>query len=186
MSLQQTENESVMGSSEDELSPVQYRRLTSEEIETLTKRVDEVKKEFETYKYKFDVDQELMQRYVSFITNDAKFDGKDCLGLPKIHEALEDCIKEGNRVVMGGKPQYTLSNMHLEAIYYYLTKVTGQGLSEANSLKELLDPVLSSLSRAVVRRSTLQSFLEKAEAKLHGIIDPDENIDPDYNEDAEG
>ena len=76
--------------------------------------------------------------------------------------------------------------MHLEALYYYLTKVTGAGLQEATRLKELLDPVLESLSRAVVRRNTLQSFLEKAEAKLHGIIDPDENIDPEYEENVQG
>jgi len=164
---------------------VQHRKMSTEEIEALKARVDEIKKEFETYKYKFEVDQDLMQKYVSFIENEAKFDGKDCLGLPKVHDALQDCIKEGNKTVMGGKPQYTLSNMHLEAIYYYLTKVTGQGLEEALNLKTLLDPVLDSLSRAVVRRNTLQSFLERAEAKLHGIIDPDENIDPEYEENVQ-
>jgi hypothetical protein len=160
--------------------------MSPEEIENLKQRVDEVKNEFESYQYKLDVDQTMMQRYVDFIRDGAKFDGKDCLGIPKVYDALQDCIKEGNKIVMGGKPQYTLSNMHLEAIYYYLTKVTGTGLDEANSLNQLLEPVLESLSRAVVRRNTLQSFLEKAEAKLHGIIDPEENIDPEYEENAQG
>lgn len=185
MSLQQEQinEQNIQGG---DLEPVQYRTMSAEEIQLLKDRVETVKKEFETYKYKLDVDQALMNRYFDFIINDAKFDGKDCLGLPKVHEALEDCVKEGNKIIMGGRPQYTLSNMHLEAIYYYLTKVTGQGLEQANKLKELLDPVLESLSRAVVRRNTLQAFLERAEAKLHGIIDPDENIDPNYEEDVEG
>lgn len=189
MSLQQVQtNESVdtQNSGEEELQAVQYRRMSPEEIEGLKQRVEDVKKEFESYRYKLDVDQDMMNRYFDFIMNDAKFDGKDCLGLPKVYEALEECVREGNKIVMGGRPQYTLSNMHLEAIYYYLTKVTGQGLKEASSLKELLDPILDSLSRAVVRRNTLQSFLEKAEAKLHGIIDPDENIDPEYEENVQG
>lgn len=185
MSLQQ-EQINEQNIQDGDLEPVQYRTMSAEEIQLLKDRVETVKKEFETYKYKLDVDKTLMDRYFDFIRNDAKFDGKDCLGLPKVYEALEDCVREGNKVIMGGRPQYTLSNMHLEAIYYYLTKVTGQGLEQANKLKELLDPVLESLSRAVVRRSTLQSFLEKAEAKLHGIIDPDENIDPNYEEDVEG
>lgn len=185
MSLQQ-EQINERNDQETDLPIVQHRKMSTEEIQALKDRVESVKKEFETYKYKLDVDQDLMNRYFDFIRIDAKFDGKDCLGLPKVYQALEDCVKEGNKVIMGGRPQYTLSNMHLEAIYYYLTKVTGQGLEQANKLKELLDPVLESLSRAVVRRNTLQSFLEKAEAKLHGIIDPDENIDPNYEEDVEG
>jgi hypothetical protein len=184
MSLQQ---EQTNNETEQRLELVkQYRTMSPEEIENLKQRVDEVKKEFESYQYKLDVDQTMMQRYVDFIRDEAKFDGKDCLGIPKVYDALQDCIKEGNKTVMGGKPQYTLSNMHLEAIYYYLTKVTGTGLYEANLLNQLLEPVLESLSRAVVRRNTLQSFLEKAEAKLHGIIDPEENIDPEYEENAQG
>lgn len=189
MSLQQVQtndNNQEQSGTEDVLPEVQHRRMTIEEIESLKKKVDETKKEFENYRYKLDVDQNMMDRYFEFIKNEAKFDGKDCLGLPKVYEALQECVKDGNKVVMGGRPQYTLSNMHLEAIYYYLTKVTGQGLEEANRLKELLDPILDSLSRAVVRRNTLQSFLEKAEAKLHGIIDPDENIDPEYEENVQG
>jgi len=184
MSLQQ---EQTNNETEQELELVQpYRTMGPEEIEGLKQRVETVKREFESYQYRLDIDQTMMQRYVDFITNEAKFDGKDCLGIPKVYEALQECIREGNKTVMGGRPQYTLSNMHLEAIYYYLTKVTGTGLAEANSLNELLEPVLESLSRAVVRRNTLQSFLEKAEAKLHGIIDPDENIDPEYEENAQG
>lgn len=189
MSLQQVQmNESIEEQNNvgEDIPVVQYRRMSPEEIEGLKQRVEDVKKEFETYKYKLDVDTSMMDKYFAFIENGAKFDGKDCLGLPKVHEALQECVKEGNMFVMGGRPQYTLSNMHLEALYYYLTKVTGQGLAEAMSLKELLDPVLDSLSRAVVRRNTLQSFLEKAEAKLHGIIDPDENIDPEYEENVQG
>lgn len=184
MSLQQeqTDNQNV----EQELQAVQYRSMTPEEIETLKQRVESVKKEFETYRYRLNVDADMMRRYFDFIENHAKFDGKDLLGLPKVFEALKESEKEGMKVVMGGRPQYTLSNMHLEALYYYLTKVTGTGLAEANSFKELLDPVLDSLSRAVVRRNTLQSFLERAEAKLHGIIDPEENIDPEYEEDVKG
>lgn len=185
MSLQQ-EQIDEQNSQEADLPAVQHRNMSPEEIQALKERVEEVKKEFETYKYKLDVDQNMMDRYFHFIKTEAKFDGKDCLGLPKVYEALENCVREGNKIIMGGRPQYTLSNMHLEAIYYYLTKVTGQGLEQANALKELLDPVLESLSRAVVRRNTLQSFLEKAEAKLHGIIDPDENIDPNYEEDVTG
>lgn len=188
MSLQQnqldntTENVNIG----DDIPVVEFRKMTIEEIESLKERVNTIKKDFENYKYRLDVDQTMMERYVDFIVNEAKFDGKDCLGVPKVYEALEECKKEGMKAVMGGKPQYMLSNMHLEAIYYYLTKVTGVGLQEANKIKELLEPVLDSLSRAVVRRNTLQSFLEKAEAKLHGIIDPDENIDPEYEENVEG
>jgi hypothetical protein len=187
MSLQQEQMHGQNAEQEEnDLKPVQYRTMTIEEIESLKERVDSVKKEFESYRYRLDVDQRMMDRYFDFIVTKAKFDGKDCLGLPKVYEALKESEKEGMKVIMGGRPQYTLSNMHLEALYYYLTKVTGAGLEEANALKELLDPVLDSLSRAVVRRNTLQSFLEKAEAKLHGIIDPDENIDPDYEENATG
>jgi hypothetical protein len=189
MSLQQVQmNEAIneQQNTEEELQAVHYRTMSPEEIDGLKERVESVKKEFESYRYRLDIDQDMMNRYFDFIKNEAKFDGKDCLGLPKVHEALEDCVKEGNKVVMGGRPQYTLSNMHLEALYYYLTKVTGAGLQEATRLKELLDPILDSLSRAVVRRNTLQSFLEKAEAKLHGIIDPDENIDPTYEENVQG
>jgi hypothetical protein len=188
MSLQQVQTNDTINEQENnggDLQLVQYRKMSQEEIQGLKDRVESVKKEFETYRYKLDVDQAMMDRYFDFITNEAKFDGKDCLGLPKVYEALQDCVKEGNKTVMGGRPQYTLSNMHLEALYYYLTKVTGAGLQEATRLKELLDPILDSLSRAVVRRNTLQSFLEKAEAKLHGIIDPDENIDPEYEENAQ-
>lgn len=181
MSLQQqqTDNQNL---EQDDLQPIQYRKMAPDEIESLKQRVDLAKKEFETYRYRLDVGTDMMSRYFDFVENHAKFDGKDCLGLPKIFDALKESEKEGLKVVMGGRPQYTLSNMHLEALYYYLTKVTGTGLAEANSLKELLDPVLDSLSRALVRRNTLQTFLEKAEAKLHGIIDPDENIDPEYEE----
>ena len=187
MSLQQVQiNESIEEQNNVEEDIPVYRMMSPEELEGLKQRVEDVKKEFETYKYKLDVDQPTMDKYINFISNDAKFDGKDCLGLPKVYDALQECVNEGNKIVMGGRPQYTLSNMHLEAIYYYLTKVTGQGLTEANNLKELLDPILYSLSRAVVRRNTLQSFLEKAEAKLHGIINPDENIDPEYEENVQG
>jgi exonuclease VII small subunit len=161
---------------------VQYRKMSTEEIEALKQRVDSVKKEFEDHKYKLDVDQEMMHSYVDFIVNEAKFDGKDCIGLPRIHDALQECIKEGNSMVMGGKPQYTITNMHLEALYYYLTKSVGTGLQEATRITNMLNPILECLSRAVVRRNTLQSFLEKAEAQLHGIISPDEKIDPEYEE----
>lgn len=187
MSLQQEQMDSQnVENLDNELKAVEYRKMSLDEIDALKRRVDSVKKEFETYRYRLEVDSDMMRRYFDFIENHAKFDGKDCLGLPKVFDALKESEKEGMKVIMGGRPQYTLSNMHLEALYYYLTKVTGAGLAEANSLKELLDPVLDSLSRAVVRRNTLQSFLERAEAKLHGIIDPDENIDPEYQEDVEG
>jgi hypothetical protein len=188
MSLEiiQSDNTVDNNNAGDEIPVVQFRRMTPVEIESLKQRVDEVKREFENYRYRLDIDQAMMDRYVDFITTKAEFDGKDALGIPKVYEALQDCIKEGNKVIMGGRPQFTLSNMHLEALYYYLTKVKGVGLQEANVLNELLNPVLDSLSRAVVRRNTLQAFLEKAEAKLHGIIDPDENIDPEYEENAEG
>lgn len=170
----------------DELPIVEYRKMTPAEIDALRDRVESVKKEFENYKYHLDVDSDMMDRYINFIEQEAKFDGKDCLGVPKVHEALLECQKEGMKAVMGGKPQYTMSNMHLEAVYYYITKSTGTGLSEAVRIKSMLDPLLDALSRAVVRRNTLQSFLERAEAKLHGIIDPDENIDPTYEENVEG
>jgi hypothetical protein len=187
MSLEiiQSDNTVDNNNAGDEIPVVQFRKMTPEEIESLKQRVDEVKKEFENYKYKLDVDQDMMDRYVDFITKKAEFDGKDLLGIPKVYEALKDCIKEGNKVIMGGKPQFTMTNMHLEALYYYLTKVKGTGLADAMWFKQLLDPILDSLARAVVRRNTLQAFLEKAEAKLHGIIDPDENIDPEYEENAE-
>lgn len=190
MSLQLVNEDGIIESQEgtdSTLKPVSYRKMTPEERESLKARVESVKHDFENHKYLLDVTPELFQSYVDFIKNDAKFDGKDCLGIPKVHEALMESEKEGIKVMMGGKPQYMLTNMHLEALYYYLVKKNGQGLEEANSLKTLLDPILESLSRAVVRRNTLQSFLEKAEAQLHGIIDPDEKLTPEYeNEENNG
>lgn len=182
MSTQQEQTINNIKEQQDELKPVSYRAMSQEEMEELKQRVESVKKEFETYKYKLDVDEEMINKYIMFIKHEAEFDGKDCLGIPKVYEALEECIKEANKTVIGGKPQYTMTNMHLEAIYYYLTKAKGVGLESALRIKELVDPVLETLSRALVRRNTLQAFLERAEAKLHGIIDPDENIDPTYEE----
>lgn len=182
------ENEMDESTGEELLQKAQsYRKMTPEEREALKARVESVKRDFEDHKYLLNVDQDLFSDYVDFIQNKAKFDGKDCLGIPKVYEALTESQKESTKVMIGGKPRYMLTNMHLEALYYYLVKNNGQGLEEATVLKRLLDPVLESLSRAVVRRNTLQSFLEKAEAQLHGIIDPDEVIEPQYeNEEEDG
>jgi len=171
----------------DNLKPVSYRKMSQEERDALKARVESVKKDFEEHEYKFNVTPSQFHLYKDFLQDDAEFDGKDCLGIPKVFDALNECEKEASKVVVGGNPQYMLTNMHLEALYYYLTKKKGKGYAEAKHLKELLDPVIESLSRAVVRRNTLQAFLEKAEAQLHGIIDPDEVLDPEYeNEEEDG
>lgn len=189
MNLQLVNENDMNAPVEEELvqKAVSYRKMSTEEREALKTRVESVKSDFEDHKYLLNVDQGLFSDYLDFIQNKVKFDGKDCLGIPKVYEALIESQKESTKVMLGGKPRYMLTNMHLEALYYYLVKNNGQGLEEANSLKRLLDPILESLSRAVVRRNTLQSFLEKAEAQLHGIIDPDEILAPEYeNEEEDG
>lgn len=152
-----------------------FRQLTPEEIEDIKTKISDASTAFESTKYHISSERSFISKCIDFIENDVKYDGKDALGVIRLYSALNEA-KEESATMNSEEYEFSMTNMHIEALYYYIQKVTGTGYKSARKLATIVEPLITALTEARANNSKLQVYLEKLNAKLHGLIDPDEEI----------
>lgn len=157
---------------------VKYRVLSESEISEIREQIDRVSKSFDERKYIVSSERSFVTKCLSFIENDVKYDGKDALGVLRLYNALKEA-KEESATLQGEEYNFGMTNIHLEALYYYLQKATGTGYNSAVKLATIVEPVIVALNEAMTRKAKVQSYLEKLNAKIMGLIDPDELLELD-------
>jgi hypothetical protein len=155
-----------------------FRTLSESEISELREQIQVVSKNFDERKYIVSTERSFVTKCLNFIENDVKYDGKDALGVIRLHNALKEA-KEESATLQSDEYNFGMTNIHLEALYYYLQKATGTGYNSALKLAAIVEPVLICLNEAMVRKSKVQSYLDKLNAKIMGLLDPDELIEFD-------
>jgi hypothetical protein len=112
----------------------------------LEKKLNDFRAELETKTYLVEGQIVTAKAIHDFITNDAKWNFSESMGIIETRKQLDVIIKD---LETGKRKEIMLSTLALEAIYYFLSKETGVGLSSAlHYFNTILKPVTDSLSRA--------------------------------------
>lgn len=112
----------------------------------LEKRLNDFRAELETKTYLVEGQIVTAKALHKFITEDAKWNFSESMGIIETRRQLDTIIKD---LETGKRKEIMLSTLALEAIYYFLSKETGVGLESAiYYFNTILKPVTDALSRA--------------------------------------
>jgi hypothetical protein len=112
----------------------------------LEKKLNDFRAELETKSYLVEGQLVTAKALHKFITEDAKWNFSESMGIIETRKQLDEIIKD---LETGKRKEIMLSTLALEAIYYFLSKETGVGLSSAlYYFNTILKPVTDALSRA--------------------------------------
>lgn len=112
----------------------------------LEQRLNDFRAELETKTYLVEGQLETAKALHKFITEDAKWNFSESMGIIETRKQLDGIIKD---LKTEKRKEIMLSTLALEAIYYFLSKETGVGLTAAlNYFNTMLKPVTDALSRA--------------------------------------
>lgn len=112
----------------------------------LEKRLTDFRASLETKTYLVEGQLVTAKALQNFITNDAKWNFSESMGIIETRKQLDVIVKD---LETGKRKEVMLSTLALEAIYYFLSKETGVGLESALFyFNTILKPVTDALSRA--------------------------------------
>jgi hypothetical protein len=111
---------------------------------------------------------------LKFITNSAEWKFSEAMGVIEANRAIKEAIAN---IEDGKTSEFYLKNLTLEAIYYFMTKVTGSGLGEALQFyAELLKPMSEALARAKADKDVLDKMM-RDQGTLHHSIEVGASIE---------
>ena len=102
----------------------QLTQFQQEALDEAEKELESLKKELETRKYLVDLDKNLIKVLQNFIYNDAPWKFTEALGIIEVKKEFVAVEKTGKLFIKG---------LTVEAIYYYISKVEGNGLTTKSS-----------------------------------------------------
>lgn len=145
-------------------------------LEKAEKDLEDLKKEIEKKKYLVDLKKEDISKLRSFIMKDAKWKFTEALGIIEVNKALDEASKAGKLFT---------SSLAIEAIYYYMSKVEGKGMTTDSNSKDALQNledyirVLKAITGCIEKIKLDTEKVRNAEfivaARREGI-DPDSSI----------
>jgi len=126
-------------------------------VDMLTEKIEQKEKEVATKLYLIEGGEPVATAVVDFLQNKAQWKFSEALG-------IMECIRQVNEaktnIAKKKTKEFMIPSLALEAIYYFLTKVEGVGISEAeNYVKNLLKPVSDGLSRAKNDREAIDQLM---------------------------
>jgi archaellum component FlaC len=145
-------------------------------LEDAEKNLEKLRKEVEEAKYLVDLSKNELTSLSNFIVNNAPWKFTESLGIIEVEKSMKRAVKEGKL--------YT-DAVAIEAIYYYLSKVEGNGkntnASAIASIDEYLK-ILKSITGAIERIKANTERVRQAEfvvaARREGI-EPDKSLTTD-------
>lgn len=152
-------------------------KMRAEMVEQLTAKIDAKQKELETKKYIIEGGAPAGEMLSSFLKEKAQWKFSESLGIIESVSQLETAIES---IKKGKGKELFVPALALEAIYYFLTKVEGKGLTEAKEYVEILKPISDALGRSKQDRTEIDQ-LTRDRGTLESAIDGGIDIE---NEDS--
>jgi hypothetical protein len=123
--------------------------------EQLKTKIENREKELGVKKYIIKGGELTGKHLIAFIENDAQWKFSEALGIGECHRQLVEAVSNIKKV-----KELFVPALALEALYYFLTKVEGKGLSSANDyLNNLLKPITDALGRSKSDREALDQLI---------------------------
>jgi hypothetical protein len=140
-------------------------RLNVQRITEAEKRLTEAKEKLskKVYAIKFENSEDL-DYFINFMHNDAEWREKESLGVIEICKILDKAKKEGikqNTLYFGALP--------MEASHYFISKISGKGLKDAESFIRMLRPFSQALESAQADASEIQGLERELAAAQQGL-----------------
>ena len=139
-------------------------KLDQTKINSLEDQVKDLKEKTEKKVYAVKFSAALLTTLIDFVENNSEWSQTESLGIIEIHKILTGIKKEGvkdNTVFMESLP--------LEATHYFLSKVRGKGLKEAQSFISLFKLVSIALEEVKKDTAAIQSIEKDLVAVQQGI-----------------
>lgn len=155
----------VKNTSVNPLSDIQ-KKAYEDAVNELQKAI----KEMEGKKYTIDLKKEQIETLYNYITKDAPWNFNESLGIIEVDKVLAEAKKLG---------KLAIGAIAVEAIYYYLSKVTGKGLIPEAKSFESVNQYLDILKPFVKIRESIVSDQEKIKKLEFVAVSRSQGIEPD-------
>lgn len=154
----------------------QIEKLNTERqkmVDFLDRKISEKENELQTKKYVVEGKAEVGETILTFLKEKAQWKFSESLGIVESVRQLEDAVKA---VKTKKTSELMLQSLSLEAVYYFLTKVEGVGLDDANAYIKILKPVSDALGRSKQDRQDIDQLM-RDKGTLESAIDSGVDIE---------
>jgi DNA primase catalytic subunit len=138
--------------------------VDQELVDSIQNEVDGKKKENREKLYAISMSETLLSRYENFVKEEAEWNSTEALGVVEVYKQIQRIKSEkikDNMIYMGALP--------VEATHYFLNKVKGKGLIDANNFIELYRSFDQALKDVKTDNQILQDLEKKLAAAMQGI-----------------
>jgi hypothetical protein len=138
--------------------------LDHEKISKLEKEVKDLKEKNGKKLYAIKMDAKTLEVLIDFVQNHSEWSQTEALGIIEIYKTLSDIKKEGvkeNTIFMNALP--------LEATHYFVSKIKGKGLKEAETFISLYKPLTIALEEIKSDAVEIQGLEKELSAAQQGI-----------------
>ena len=153
------------GSSQIDFNEAETNVLVDQElVNSAEKELGDKRKENREKLYAISMKESLLRRYENFMTEEVEWNSTEALGVVEVNKQIQKIKSEkikDNVIYMGALP--------IEATHYFLNKVKGKGLTEANSFIELYRSFDQALNDIKSDNQILQDLEKKLAATMQGI-----------------
>lgn len=153
------------GSSQIDFNEAETNVLVDQElVNSAEKELGDKRKENREKLYAISMKESLLRRYENFMTEEVEWNSTEALGVVEVNKQIQKIKSEkikDNVIYMGALP--------IEATHYFLNKVKGKGLIEANSFIELYRSFDQALNDIKSDNQILQDLEKKLAATMQGI-----------------
>ena len=149
------------------------KSLNDFQRESLIKAENELnalREELANKKYLIDLNKSDIKLLNDFNKNDATWKFTECLGVVEIEKELKDALKSG-KLYIGAMP--------IEAIYYYLSKVEGNGKNTNTTTFETVDDYIRVLKAMTGGMERVKADNDKIRNQEFVVASRREGIEPD-------
>jgi len=152
--------------------------MRADMVKKLSEKIEAKEKEIENKKYIIEGGTKTASSILNFLKEDASWKFSEALGVIEATRQIEDAQKD---ILKNKTKELLIPALAVEAVYYFLTKVEGKGLTNATSfVNDLLKPVTDALSRSKNDRAEIDQLV-RDRGTLESAIDSGIDIE---NEDS--
>jgi hypothetical protein len=141
-------------------------QIDEAKIKALEIEIQEKSKELETKVYAVQLDEEALTLLKDYMSNEVSWNGLECIGVVEVNRILNGEVKSANNMIF-------LKAIEIQAIHYFVSKVSGKGLKDAikytDFSKKVSKHVNESLEKTKGDAMELNSLKEKLKAAMQGV-----------------